>query len=110
MAIASMAQAELCRLRQDIARIEGRPPEAERLLLDSAAPRRAFGPHERRGRLRLGLPALDALLGGGLPLAALHERPGLQLVWVGSSSTLKGLERFTPTLSAIGTFGSKRCM
>ena len=26
----------------------------------------------------------------------------LQLVWVGSSSTLRGLERFTPTLSAIG--------
>lgn len=27
---------------------------------------------------------------------------GVRLVWVGSSSTLKGLERFTPTLSAIG--------
>ncbi|QDU18861.1 glycosyltransferase family protein [Urbifossiella limnaea] len=27
---------------------------------------------------------------------------GLRLVWVGSSSTLRGLERFTPTLSAIG--------
>ena len=27
---------------------------------------------------------------------------GTQLVWVGSSSTLRGLERFTPTLSAIG--------
>ena len=27
---------------------------------------------------------------------------GLQLVWVGSSSTLRGLEQFTPTLSAIG--------
>ena len=26
----------------------------------------------------------------------------LQLVWVGSSSTLRGLEQFTPTLSAIG--------
>ena len=30
-----------------------------------------------------------------------HPLP-LQLVWVGSSSTLKGLERFTPTLSAVG--------
>ena len=31
------------------------------------------------------------------------DRPGaLDLVWVGSSSTLRGLERFTPTLSAIG--------
>jgi glycosyltransferase involved in cell wall biosynthesis len=27
---------------------------------------------------------------------------GLQLVWVGSSSTLRGLEQFAPTLSAIG--------
>jgi len=27
---------------------------------------------------------------------------GVRLVWVGSSSTLRGLERFTPTLSAIG--------
>ena len=26
----------------------------------------------------------------------------MQLVWVGSSSTLRGLEQFTPTLSAIG--------
>jgi glycosyltransferase involved in cell wall biosynthesis len=30
------------------------------------------------------------------------ESNALQLVWVGSSSTLRGLERFTPTLSAIG--------
>ena len=30
-----------------------------------------------------------------------HRSP-LTLVWVGSSSTLKGLERFAPTLSAIG--------
>src|SRR5205814_7515898 len=27
---------------------------------------------------------------------------GLQLVWVGSSSTFRGLERFAPTLSTIG--------
>ena len=37
---------------------------------------------------------------------AVPERPastsGLQLVWVGSSSTLRGLEQFAPTLSAIG--------
>ena len=30
------------------------------------------------------------------------SRPQLQLVWVGSQSTLRGLERFAPTLSAIG--------
>jgi hypothetical protein len=31
-----------------------------------------------------------------------RSRSRLTLVWVGSSSTLKGLERFAPTLSAIG--------
>jgi glycosyltransferase involved in cell wall biosynthesis len=38
-------------------------------------------------------------------VARLEPRPpggNLQLVWVGSSSTLRGLEQFTPTLSAIG--------
>lgn len=34
---------------------------------------------------------------------ARHEQQGrLQLVWVGSRSTLRGLEQFAPTLSAIG--------
>ena len=34
---------------------------------------------------------------------ATHDaRDALRLVWVGSSSTLQGLERFAPTLSAIG--------
>lgn len=36
------------------------------------------------------------------PSAPRPPRPGVQLVWVGSSSTLRGLERFTPTLSAVG--------
>jgi glycosyltransferase involved in cell wall biosynthesis len=36
------------------------------------------------------------------PLGAWASRPHLQLVWVGSSSTLRGLEQFAPTLSAIG--------
>lgn len=36
------------------------------------------------------------------PVARHEGRPGLQLVWVGSSSTMRGLERFAPTLSAIG--------
>jgi len=36
------------------------------------------------------------------PTASHTERADLRLVWVGSSSTLKGLERFVPTLSAIG--------
>ena len=38
------------------------------------------------------------------PLAerADHTEAPLQMVWVGSSSTLRGLERFAPTLSAIG--------
>lgn len=36
------------------------------------------------------------------PLASQEPCSGLTLVWVGSSSTLKGLERFGETLSAIG--------
>ncbi len=36
------------------------------------------------------------------PLASHPATDGVRLVWVGSSSTLKGLERFAPTLSAIG--------
>ncbi len=36
------------------------------------------------------------------PLASHSANDGVRLVWVGSSSTLQGLERFGPTLSAIG--------
>lgn len=36
------------------------------------------------------------------PLAAHTATDRVSLVWVGSSSTLKGLERFAPTLGAIG--------
>jgi len=36
------------------------------------------------------------------PVADHGPRPGVQLVWVGSSSTLRGLEQFAPVLSAIG--------
>ena len=36
------------------------------------------------------------------PRASQVATDALRLVWVGSSSTLKGLERFAPTLSAIG--------
>ena len=36
------------------------------------------------------------------PLVTHDAREGVRLVWVGSSSTLKGLERFAPTLSVIG--------
>jgi glycosyltransferase involved in cell wall biosynthesis len=39
---------------------------------------------------------------GTYPVATPTSRESLRLVWVGSSSTLRGLERFTPTLSAIG--------
>ncbi len=79
MAINATAHAELSRLRRDIARIEGRLADAERLTLDSApaldAQAEAEGLRERRhrARLRLGVAALDAAMGGGLPLAALHE-------------------------------------
>jgi glycosyltransferase involved in cell wall biosynthesis len=36
------------------------------------------------------------------PHASHSENSSIRLVWVGSSVTLKGLERFAPTLSAIG--------
>ncbi len=84
MTATAAARAELCRLRRDIARIEGRLAEADRLVLDSPAPpsggkaavdaaSAGFRPRERRGRLSLGIPRLDDILGGGLPLAALNE-------------------------------------
>ena len=78
MALNASAQAELCRLRDNIAQLEGRLADADRLVLDSAtqsAETSAAGlrPRERRGRLRLGIAALDAALGGGLALASLHE-------------------------------------
>jgi protein ImuA len=79
MAMVAAAHAELCRLRRDIARIEGRLPEGDRLTIaGSAAAGQASAetvlrPREWRGRLSLGLPSFDRLIGGGLPLAALHE-------------------------------------
>ena len=80
MAMVTAAHAELCRLRRDIARIEGRLAESDRLtIIDPAAKNEAdaassdLRPRQRQGRLNLGIPALDWLIGGGLPLAALHE-------------------------------------
>jgi protein ImuA len=80
MAIPATARAELSRLRRDIARIEGRLAEENRLsdavlLLPEAdgvaAASQARG--KSFGRLALGLASLDEILGGGLPLAALTE-------------------------------------
>jgi protein ImuA len=85
MALTAAARAELSRLRRDIARMEGRLADKERMLLHGrdAAPgggpageRDAppgLRPRPRRGRLSLGVTPLDATLGGGLPLATLHE-------------------------------------
>lgn len=79
MAAPARAQAELCRLRREIARIEGRPAAAERLVAVAPTVRAAsragealWGTHQR-GRLALGVGPLDAALGGGLRLDALHE-------------------------------------
>jgi protein ImuA len=79
----------LCRLRRDIARIEGRLAEADRLAFVSENPGvsedkdssadagQAGGPKMPAagfaGRFSLDLPALDAVLGGGLAHAARHE-------------------------------------
>ena len=96
MAVNAAARGALPRLRRTIARLEGRLTDAERLVLDSRATLQGGGeageergeaataeaaaaaatglrPRPRQGRLRLGIAALDAALGGGLPLAALHE-------------------------------------
>jgi protein ImuA len=84
MAAIAGARAALERLRRDIACIEGRSAAADRLILDSEAfsggivehveaAAAGFKPRPRRGKLRLGHGGLDAVLGGGLPLAALHE-------------------------------------
>lgn len=61
-----MARAELSRLRRTIAEIEGRLAEEDRLP-DGVAK------GGEGGRLPLRIPSLDGLLGGGLPLATLHE-------------------------------------
>ncbi len=81
MASAATAREVLCRLRRDIARIEGRLAEADRLAFMSEGLGAAAGQAGGRAipagglaaRFSLGLPALDAVLGGGLARAALHE-------------------------------------
>jgi protein ImuA len=86
MASPIATQAELSRLRRDIARMEGRLAEADRLVLEPAARSDGTGatelagktisglrPRERRGQLSLGMAALDGILDGGLPLATLHD-------------------------------------
>ena len=76
MAMNPAAQAELCRLRRNIARIERRLLAGrEWPTLDStfSPATTGLGPRVWPGRLPLGLASLDAVLGGGLPLAALHE-------------------------------------
>ncbi len=100
MASAATARGVLCRLRRDIARIEGRLAAADRLAFVSENPGvseglgvsaddvpgavtgQSGGPVLPTGglaaRFSLGLPALDAVLGGGLARAALHESRAAQ--------------------------------
>lgn len=79
MAMLAAARAELSRLRRDIARIEGRLAEEDRLApavagVDAGTAADRASPAEKRpGRLSLGIPSLDRLVGGGLPLSSLHE-------------------------------------
>ena len=81
MATFAAAHAELCRLRRDIARIEGRLADDDRLAetLPSPAPFPAKSLQRNGMRRKSGGPARSAsplsmrVLGGGLPLAALHE-------------------------------------
>jgi protein ImuA len=75
MAKPAAAQAELSRLRRDIARIEGRLAQSERIDWDVAGARHkgSGGAGAPDALLPLDSGALDALLGGGLALARLHE-------------------------------------
>jgi hypothetical protein len=104
MASAATARGELCRLRRDIARIEGRLAEADRLAFVSEGQRDSESLEVSEGsgaaeggmgkgsgtaagqagdpilpapilapKFPLGLPALDAVLGGGLAGAVLHK-------------------------------------
>jgi protein ImuA len=79
MATPATAHAELSRLRRDIARIEGRLAEDDRLAdaiavrADADASAVPGGAQGKLRRLPLGIAALDIALGGGLPLAALTE-------------------------------------
>jgi protein ImuA len=77
------ARAELGRLRLDIARLEGRSAEPSSLVPQECVRRgerdeerskpAVLGAQRRPQRLRLGIAALDESIGGGLPLANLHE-------------------------------------
>ncbi len=87
MASAATARGVLCRLRRDIARIEGRLAEADRLAFVSESQGVSENPGTAdvsgamagaaasglAAKFPLGLPALDVVLGGGLAGAALHE-------------------------------------
>ena len=80
MAISATVLAELSRLRRDIARIEGRLVDEDRLPEEVLGQLEAEGMATASktwgrflGRLTLGFTSLDGVLGGGLPLAALTE-------------------------------------
>ena len=91
-------------------------------LRDSYSPK-GFESRKRTGRFRSIIDAADQVVAGKRHLAvqtrahatviptcvdpgryplATHNNPGVTLVWVGSKSTLRGLERFRPTLEEIG--------
>ena len=95
-------------------------------LRDSYSPR-GFNSRRRLKRFRATVRAAEPVIAGNAYLAhhanaagaratwvvptcvdvgrypvARHDRPGAELVWVGSSSTLRGLEAVAPVLNAIG--------
>lgn len=67
MAASAAARDALCRLRRQIARMEGRPEDSARLADGATAAER------RSPRFAFGVPRLDAALGGGLAAGGLHE-------------------------------------
>ncbi len=68
------SQIVLERLRDDIARLEGRLAEEARLSLTPAEDPETEGQDPAPSRIQpLGVPRLDAMLGGGLATGSLHE-------------------------------------
>lgn len=79
MAQQAVAQERLCALRQDIARIEGRPAERlEQADADVTVLRRSGMATRSEDLIVTGVEAFDGVLGGGVPKGALSEIHGKQ--------------------------------
>jgi glycosyltransferase involved in cell wall biosynthesis len=120
-----LSRVELAIVRRRVRRLWFDMDDA--LWLRDSYSAKGFDSRKRAGRFRAIVQAADAVVAGNGYLAehakasgaraawviptcvevtkypvAKHERDGTELVWVGSSSTLRGLETVVPLLEAIG--------